>query len=174
MAQDYIKVIGAGLARSITPGFPVDSACDQMAELFTQMADLAKPYGIRLALEGLNKSESNMFTTMDDVMREVRMVNHKNFGALADYYHFTLGNEDPALLTDIAKDLIHLHFARVLQRVIPKDQAEDAGYLPFMQAIKAGGYEGAISIEANCPEDFAKSAKQGLDVLRAICAKAGF
>ena len=81
---------------------------------------------------------------------------------------------DPAKLTDMAKDLVHLHFARVLCRVIPKDFGEDAGYVPFLQAIKAGGYEGAISIEANCPDEFYKSAKQGLDVLRAACTKAGF
>ena len=169
-----VVVIGAGLARSIAPGYPVDSACDQMAELFCRMSDLAKPYGIRLALEGLNRSESNMFTNMDDVMAQVKKVDHPNFGALVDYYHFTLGNEDPAKLTDMAKDLVHLHFARVLCRVIPKDFGEDAGYVPFLQAIKAGGYEGAISIEANCPDEFYNSAKQGLDVLRAACTKAGF
>ena len=167
-------VIGAGLARSIAPNYPKDSACDQMAELFRKMAELAKPYGIRLALEGLNRSESNMFTNMDDVMAQVHAVDHPNFGALADYYHFTLGNEDPAKLIAMAPELVHLHFARVLCRVIPKDMGEDDGYVPFMQALKQGDYNGAISIEANCPDDFYQSAKQGLDVLRAVCSKAGF
>ena len=169
-----IVVIGAGVARSTLVGDDREQSAEKMAELFRKMGEMGKEYGVRFALEGLNRGETNMFYNMDDVMREVALVDHPNVGALVDYYHFTLGNEDYEKLIPMADKIIHAHVARMVGRIFPKDAAEDEGYLRFLSALKKGGYKGSLSLEAFCPEEFYPAAKQGLCVLREVSEKAGF
>ena len=161
-----VIVIGAGVARSTLVGDDREQSAEKMAELFRKMGEMGAEYGVRFALEGLNRGETNMFYNMDDVMREVALVDHPNVGALVDYYHFTLGNEDYEKLTPMADRIIHAHIARMVGRIFPQNAAEDDGYLRFLSALQKGGYKGNLSLEAFCP--------QGLCVLRELCEKAGF
>ncbi len=163
-----VIVIGSGIARSAGPGQDPGEAEREMTVFFREAADLARDAGIELALEGLNRQETNMYCTMDAVMRQVGAVRKENFGALVDYFHFSLGNEDPELLAGIADQIRHVHIARMIGRVIPVTAAEDRGYVPFLRALRRGGYDRTLSIEANCPGDFGRAAKDGLRVLKEI------
>lgn len=169
-----VIVIGAGVARSTLVGDDREQSAEKMAELFRKMGEMGAEYGVRFALEGLNRGETNMFYNMDDVMREVALVDHPNVGALVDYYHFTLGNEDYEKLTPMVDRIIHAHIARMVGRIFPQNAAEDDGYLRFLSALQKGGYKGNLSLEAFCPQEFYPAAKRGLCVLRELCEKAGF
>ena len=169
-----VIVIGAGVARSTLVDDDREQSAEKMAELFRKMGEMGAEYGVRFALEGLNRGETNMFYNMDDVMREVALVDHPNVGALVDYYHFTLGNEDYEKLTPMADRIIHAQIARMVGRIFPQNAAEDDGYLRFLSALQKGGYKGNLSLEAFCPQEFYPAAKQGLCVLRELCEKAGF
>ena len=169
-----VIVIGAGVARSTLVGDDREQSAEKMAELFRKMGEMGAEYGVRFALEGLNRGETNMFYNMDDVMREVALVDHPNVGALVDYYHFTLGNEGYEKLTPMAGRIIHAHIARMVGRIFPQNAAEDDGYLRFLSALQKGGYKGNLSLEAFCPQEFYSAAKRGLCVLRELCEKAGF
>ena len=167
-----VIVIGSGIARSTKPGQDPVAAEKEMAGFFRAAADLAQDAGIELALEGLNRQETNMFCTMDAVMREVENVGRKNFGALVDYFHFSLGNEDPETLTAYAGQIRHVHIAKMIGRVIPVTAQEDPGYVPFLKALRRGGYDRTLSIEANCPGYFSVAAPEGLRVLKEIWEEA--
>ncbi len=169
-----VVVIGAGVARSVAPGESVQAACAQMTALFCRMAELAAPYGVTLALEGLNRQETNMYDCMPRVIAQVEACAHPNLGALVDYFHFSLGNESPQILPAMAPQIRHVHLARVLSRRLPCDVREDAGYVPFLRALGMGGYDGALSLEATCaPGAFQPQAVQALSVVRSLCAEAG-
>jgi D-psicose/D-tagatose/L-ribulose 3-epimerase len=170
----HMIVIGAGVARSIAPGETMQQACTQMTTLFCAMADLAAPYGVTLALEGLNRQETNMYDCMPRVIAQVEACAHPNLGALVDYFHFSLGNESPQILPAMAPQIRHVHLARVLSRRLPCDVREDEGYVPFLRALGMGGYDGALSLEATCaPGAFLPQAAQALSVVRSLCAEAG-
>ena len=167
-----VIVIGSGIARSKAPGQDREEAAKQMLPYFKKAADLAKAAGIELALEGLNRQETNMFFTLDQAIDEVRLVDKENFGALVDYFHFTLGNEDPEKITATAHQIRHVHIARMIGRIIPQVLEEDPGYVTFLNALYRGGYDRTLSIEANCPGDFEKAASAGLEVIKKAWQKA--
>jgi sugar phosphate isomerase/epimerase len=90
-----IIVFGSSGSRNIPEGFPVKEGMDQFISLFTRIAPLAKKYQVTIALEPLNKSESNIINSVSEGAEIVQTVNHLNFRLLADIFHMRRENESP-------------------------------------------------------------------------------
>jgi sugar phosphate isomerase/epimerase len=162
-------VFGSGAARNIPGDFSPAEAEKQYCAALASSADLAAPYNITLVIEPLNRMESNIINTVSDGLRLARSLNHPGVRCLADYFHFTLGNEDTAVLRTAGGWITHAHIANTLERRLPA-HPEESGYAEFIGALRQGGYTGDISIEGyaqNIEADFTRAVAllRGLAVL---------
>ena len=170
-AQIGVEVIvfGSAGARNVPDGFPKDRARDQVLQALLMMDPIAARQGITIAIEPLNKSESNIINTAREGLDLVRRADKENIKLLVDYYHLALENEDPGIIACAGKTIRHAHIAKVEGRAFPIGIEE--GFSTFFSRLKEAGYEGRVSVEART-SDFHKDAVQALAVLRQLATDA--
>ena len=141
---------------------------------------MAQDHELSIALEPLNRFESDLINTAKDVMRFIGDVNQSNAKVLLDGFHMTIEESNIAEAIRIVGDkLLHVQVSEN-HRGIP-----GTGLTPwadFAEGLKAIDYKGAIVIESFTPEikelagavciwkNLAKNqdefASQGIDFLR--------
>lgn len=138
-----------GKARMIPPDQRKTEWERAVSNLF-KVCQLAQQNGLMIALEPLNRFETDLVNTADDVMKLVRDINHPAAKVMLDGFHMSIEerNMDQAI-TAVGDKLIHLQVSENY-RGIP-----GTGQTPW-QSIKSGldkiGYRKTISIESFTPE----------------------
>jgi sugar phosphate isomerase/epimerase len=138
-------VWGSGESRKIPEGFPRDKAGEQFAHLARKTAELASRSDVILALEPLNRGETNFLNNLKEGAAMVEAVGRPNFKLLADLYHIRKEGESPAALEACGKYIHHCHIAEVEKRTPPGTAGDD--FRPFLRALKNIRYAGGISFE---------------------------
>ena len=167
-AQLGVEVIifGSSGARNVPQGFAADQAWKQLVNMLKQFDGMAKTYGITIAIEPLNKLESNIINTTLEGLQLAKEVGCDNTKLLVDYYHWALEKEDPDVILMSGEYIRHVHFSRPEGRVFPKDTDPDRTmYSTFFNNLKKIGYDERISVEAYAG-DLKKDAAQSLELLR--------
>ena len=139
-----VVVLGSGAARRIPDGMPRDRALDQLAEALALAADEAGRAGIELALEHLNRGESNVFTGLAECQAFVEERGLGGLRLLADLHHLEVEHEPLSSVTAAGPLLAHVHVADGGRRA-PGSGGYD--YAGFMDALHAAGYDRRISAE---------------------------
>ena len=115
-----------------------------------KVCTMAQNHGVSIALEPLNRFESDMVNTAEDVMRFIADVNHNRAKVLLDGFHMTIEEGDIAeAIKTVGDKLIHVQVSEN-HRGIP-----GTGLTPwsdFSDGLKAIEYKGAIVIESFTPE----------------------
>ena len=111
---------------------------------------MANENGLSIALEPLNRFESDMVNTAEDVMRMVNDINHKSVRVLLDGFHMTIEEQNiREAFNTVGDKLIHVQVSEN-HRGIP-----GTGLAPW-QDFKLGltdiDYKGAVVIESFTPE----------------------
>ncbi len=165
-----VVVFGSGGARNIPQDrngnllYPFDRALDQVAEYLQMAGELAKPYGVVIAIEPLRALESNIIRTVAEGAQLAKRVAHPCVKLLADAFHMAEMGEGAQAVLDAGADMLrHCHTANPFGRVYPTE-ADRWDYAPFFDALKQIGYQGGVSVEASC-DDFAQAAKRAFAVL---------
>jgi sugar phosphate isomerase/epimerase len=158
-----IIVFGSSGSRNIPEGFPVQEGLDQFISLCSKIAPIAQKYQVTIALEPLNKSESNIINSVAEGAEIVRTVNHKNFRLLADIFHMQRQNEGPDSIIRNGDLIRHIHIAENAGREAPGVSKED--FTPFFRALKEIDYKGLMSIECSW-KDISLQAGPALSELR--------
>lgn len=155
-----VCVIGSGKARSIPEGVTREEAEARFVEILSILGGIAEEYGIKLAIEPLNSSETNFITKVSEAAEIARRVARKNVGAIVDFYHFSMENESDESLLSCGDVIMHAHFAVSKSRKsVPK--AEDIPTLArWTELLRGINYSGAISIEARY-DDFESELAEG-------------
>ncbi|MCK0190148.1 sugar phosphate isomerase/epimerase family protein [Arenibacter sp. F20364] len=116
----------------------------------SKVCSMAQSHGLSIALEPLNRFESDMINTAEDVMRFIRDVNHHCAKVLLDGFHMTIEEGSIAKAIETVGDkLLHVQVSEN-HRGIP-----GTGLTPwadFAEGLKAIDYKGAIVIESFTPE----------------------
>ncbi|MBU2904829.1 sugar phosphate isomerase/epimerase [Arenibacter algicola] len=111
---------------------------------------MAQDYGVSVALEPLNRFESDMINTAEDVMRFIADVNHGCAKVLLDGFHMTIEEKNIAeAIKTVGDKLVHVQVSEN-HRGIP-----GTGLTPwadFADGLRAIDYKGAIVIESFTPE----------------------
>lgn len=141
-------VFGSAKAKNVPEGFPRDKAWKQLVDLLRDMDEAVRPRGITIAIEPLNRQESNIINTVKEGLELAGEVNRKNIGVLVDYYHLVVEEESSDILLRAAGHLQHVHFARPEGRVFPSLQDVEEDYALFFSKLRQTGYNGRISVEA--------------------------
>src|SRR5262245_16560591 len=164
MAQlgGVVVVLGSGGARRIPDGLPREQALDQLAAALALAADEAGRAGIALALEHLNRGETNVFNSLAECQAFVEQRGLTNLQLLADIYHLELEQEPLAHVTAAGPLLAHVHVAGGGRRA-PNVPGYD--YAGFMAALHITGYDRRISAECSW-DDLAAQAATSLAFMR--------
>jgi len=143
-----VIVFGSSGARNVAPGFDVTDALCQLVGALKMASVKATPHGINIAIESLNKTESNIINSLTEGAHLAKLVNCPNVGLLVDFYHMETENEPVDVIKTLADDgaiFMHAHIADALTgRGLPLDKSRLA---PFANALKSINYNGKLSVE---------------------------
>ncbi len=158
-------VVIIGLLRGITPkGQTHQRSMDYLVEALRAICVVARVSKVRLALEPLNRYETDLIHTAAQGLALIERVGAANLGLLLDTFHMNI--EEPSIEQSIracARHLFHFHVADS-NRWHP-----GAGHLDFasiLGTLADIGYEGFVSGEFVPQPDADSAARCGLAHLR--------
>jgi sugar phosphate isomerase/epimerase len=146
-----IAVFGSGRSRYCPEGYNKDRAVEQIIKVTGEiLAPAAEKYNFVIAIEELNRGETNTINTLSEAEYIANQVNHKNIKVLADIYHIAKEGETLANLKDAAL-LTHCHISNPITRKYPhsSDSPEEVSICKqFFADLRGINYNARISIEA--------------------------
>jgi sugar phosphate isomerase/epimerase len=167
-AARFGAVIIIGLIRGIVqPGVETAQAMDWLVDALQACSAAAEPYGVRLALEPINRYETTLINNAGQGLELIERVGAANFGLLLDTFHM---NIEEARIEDsirrCGERIFHFHVADS-NRWYP-----GAGHLDFPSLLKVlseTGYTGWISGEFLPYPDVETAAQKSNQHLRLCC-----
>lgn len=116
-----------------------------------QSCEEADGRNLRIAIEPINRFETDLVHTAADAVRMARDVDHPAAGVMLDSFHMTIEEDDLEQAVLTAGDLlIHMQVSEN-QRGIPGTGLTD--WPALARALRAIGYRGVVSIESFTPEN---------------------
>lgn len=146
-----VMVIGSAGARSAPEGVPIDAAFRRFIEVAAEAQAIASGYGIHIAPESLNRSETNVANDLPFLAADLHTV---GVGYTADAYHvlYEWSADGGSGVPDAEfweRQLpfapTHVHIAN-LERQAP--EGDDPMLLGFIARLQDLGYQGRVSLEA--------------------------
>ena len=115
-----------------------------------KVCKLAQERKLEIALEPLNRFESDMVNTANDVLRLVNDVNHPSAKVMLDGFHMAIEERNIELaITSVGGRLIHLQVSENYRGTPGTGQTP---WESFKQGLKNINYKGTVSIESFTPE----------------------
>ena len=149
LAADFeaptVIVGSGGITRNFEPGWdrPRSIAC--MQEVLHTVGDHAEEKGVILAVEAINRYETQFLNTMQEASEFVLQIDHPNVRTMADTYHMNIEEKDPAdSVRKYGYLLQNLHLADS-NRMAPGDGHFD--FESVVRALKDIGYSKVCSYE---------------------------
>jgi len=136
---------GGAKQRNIPADIPKEKGLQILVELLKEGGKTGKDYGVRIAVEPINRFESNALNRFSEVIEIVRRVECEAVGVTADVYHMDI--EETSISNSIreAGDLIwHTHISDS-NRDVPGFGKIDFGRT--IRILKEIGYDGYLSME---------------------------
>lgn len=113
------------------------------------VCDMAAARGLRIALEPLNRFESDLVNTAEDVLRLVKDIQHPAAGIMLDGFHMSIEERDVEQAIVTAGDqLIHLQVSENYRGTPGTGQTPWWAYRRGLEAIN---YKGTVTIESFTP-----------------------
>jgi len=148
-----VMVIGSGGPRTAPKDIDGDA---RFVEIVAELAEIARPLGIALAPESLNRTETNVG---NDLRRLALGLRDKSVGFTADSYHILYewdADGRKLWLDDLMEDEIpfaptHVHIADLPRSGV---SAEDAMLVAFAARLRELEYDGNVSLECSRGSDF--------------------
>lgn len=140
-----VLVLGSSGSRSIPEGFSREEAEKQFLALLKGIAPTAEKYGVVVAIEPLQHSETNFINTVSEGAAIARQAGSPNICVIADFFHMARVGEAPESIIENADKLVHCHIAEKEERTPPGVKGDD--FTPYYKALKEIHYTGRISIE---------------------------
>lgn len=150
-------IFGSGKARSIPKDADPDAARRKIFDFIRVCDEKAEKYGMTVALEPLNSSETNFLNRVTEGAALVEKLGLARIKLLADAFHMYRENESPDALSlpEVKKNLVHVHVSEHDRSYAGK---LDDGYLrSFAAGLERSGYRGRVTCECSY-SDFAVEA----------------
>ena len=157
-----VVVFGSGGARHVPDAWTREEAGRQVRGFLHQAGQAAARHGLVVAIEPLNRAESNHINSVAEAGALAGGVAHPSVGVLSDLYHVLHDNQSYGETQAALPGLSHVHVAGAGRRA--PCQEDKALLRGFFAVLKAGSYEGRISIEATW-DNLAAQGAEALGVL---------
>lgn len=139
-------VFGSGGHRRMPDDMPEEKRRQIIRDVLIIMEEEARKNGITVAIEPLNKKETNMLLTTDEAMSYIRELELPNLKLLVDLYHFYCEGESLDRIREYGDYIGHIHIAEPTRRDFLRE-SDAYDYKPFLDALREIGYEGAVMFE---------------------------
>ena len=156
-------VYGSGGSRFIPEGFDRDKAKAQHIDLCRKLAPLAEKYQVALAIEPLNRGETNFINSLAEGVEIIEAVNNPWIRLQCDIYHMLKEDESADEILKYGQYISHCHIAEKRKRTVPGVDGDD--FRPYFRALKKMNYKGGMSLECNW-QDFDREVAQGIEVVK--------
>jgi len=124
---------------------------DRLVENLRPLADHAGERGVTLAVEPLNRYETNLLNTAAQVLAVVERVDHPACGILLDTFHMNIEEKQPAAaIRAVGSRLVHFHACGV-DRGTPG--ADHTDWPAIAGALREIAYQGPVVIESFTAEN---------------------
>ncbi len=144
-----LSVVPATVGKVVPDATPEEEWAWVVAGL-QEVYELAETSGVRMALEPLNRFETYFLNRADQAMALAEAVG-PNCGVCLDVFHMSIEEHDMLGAIETAKSrLVDIHVAEN-NRLAPGMGSVD--WPAFVAALKAAGYDGALTMEASPPID---------------------
>ena len=142
-------VFGSPWSRSCPEHYSREAAFGQIAEFLSLAGEEAAPYQVVIAIEPINRGETNMLNHFSDGVRMARTVDHPNVRVLCDYY---------------------THISQLEGRRYPTDLSLEPTLPEYAGVLRQIGYAGGVSVESkvDAPEHWEEQAALALANLRQV------
>jgi D-psicose/D-tagatose/L-ribulose 3-epimerase len=111
-----------------------------------KVCDMAGSRGLKIALEPLNRFESDLVNTANDVMRMVKDINHPAANVILDSFHMSIEERDvEQAIKAVGDKLIHVQVSENYRGAPGSGQTPWDAYKRGLEAIN---YKGIVSIES--------------------------
>ena len=115
------------------------------------VCDMAAERGLKIALEPLNRFESDLINTAEDVLRLVNDINHPAAQIMLDGFHMNIEERDVEQAIITAGDkLIHLQVSENYRGTPGTGQTN---WLAYRKGLEAINYNRTVTIESFTPEN---------------------
>lgn len=123
---------------------------DRAVTNLRKVCDMASKEGLSLAIEALNRFESDLINTVEDVQRLVKDINHDAAKIMVDVFHMNIEEPDIGKAVRLAGDkLIHVQIADNYRGTPGTGSVR---WELLRDGLKDINYNGTISIESFTPE----------------------
>ncbi len=155
----HIVSFGSGKSRFVPEGMSYKEAFKELISVTQRIVDTAADYDIEVAIEPLNRAETNLINTLTEGSA---LASVTNAGLLADSFHIWKENE-PIEDIILCSPISHAHVATLNGRRYPVEN--DEALKEFAGALKRAGYDKRLSIEGKT-EDILTDGPKALLALR--------
>ena len=167
LAKRMDALVIIGLIRGVTPpGQSKPQSLDYLRKSLHECIDDATVHGVRLALEPLNRYETDLIHTAGEGLELIHQIGSPNFGLLLDTFHMNIEEQTiENCITSSSEHIFHFHVADS-NRWYP-----GGGHLDFsaiLQALKSTGYTGWISGEFIPMPDPDTAAQRSIALLKKV------
>ena len=116
-----------------------------------KVCDMASSRGLQIALEPLNRFESDMINTVEDVKRLIKDINHPAAKIMVDGFHMNIDekNIEEAILA-AGDQLIHVQVSENYRGTPGTGQTR---WDDYKRALEKINYTGTVTIESFTPEN---------------------
>lgn len=140
-----IIVGSGGKTRSFEPEWDKEAGVESMVNTIRQVGLYAQEKGITLAVEAINRYETNFLNTLEEAVNFVNKVELPNVRTMADTYHLNIEEVNPAdTIRKYGHTLANLHLADS-NRQAPGDGHFD--FASIAEALKETGFREYLSFE---------------------------
>jgi len=138
-----------GKARMVSPE-QRKTEWDRAVTNIHKVSKLAQERGLEIALEPLNRFESDLINTAEDVMRLINDVNHPAAKVLLDGFHMAIEERNiEQAITSVGDKLIHIQVSENYRGTPGTGQTP---WDSFKKGLTNINYQGVVSIESFTPE----------------------
>lgn len=115
-----------------------------------KVCKISENYGVQIALEPLNRFETDLVNTAADVVRLVRDINHPAAKILLDGFHMSIEERDlEQAIVAAGEHLIHVQVSENYRGIPGTGQTP---WQSFRKGLERINYNGCVSIESFTPE----------------------
>lgn len=151
-AQMGCPPVTVGLIRGAHQDMPADRQAALLEEGLARAAALAGEAGVKLSIEPINRYETPLLNTCEQVLALVRNLGDPpSVGVLFDIFHANIEETSlPGTLVSLGPKLLNVHFADS-NRLLP-----GRGHLPLvdvLDVLNRSGYAGGAALECSFSPD---------------------
>lgn len=164
-----VFVLGSGPARRLPVGFPRTRAVEQFRAFARLTAEAADRHGMTVALEAINRTETNFLHTLEEAVEQARAIGLPAVGVLADAYHMHMESEPFWHLLETDGLLRHVQVCDE-GRSYPGSRSLDLwGFFVYLNHL---GYSGTVSVECRW-KSFSAEGGPALEFVRSASSTDG-